>query len=556
MRQLVTAAAAAILVGGAASAQDLALVIGNENYRDLPEVPGGNHLRTLVERLEGAGFEVIAEADATRAETREAVARFLERAPEAERLLVVLAGHFVRTDRDLFLLPVNGEEPSLEALPRRALPVSLLSTALDDLPEGRAVLVLGEGGRRGEASPYVERGLGALPEAPGHAAIGGDARAALPFARERLAVPGARVEAEDARARGLSLAGLEDALTFVPADRAPSDAPAPTGSPGATAEPSPEREAWEMTRAVDTERGYVAFLDRFPDGAFADDAARRLDALRRDPNARAREEEDELNLDREARRGVQAGLSVLGFDPRGIDGVFGPGTRAAIEAWQGAEGFEPTGFVTAEQIVRLSERATRRAAEIEAEAEAERAEGRRLDEAFWAETGEGGGEDGLRAYLDRYPDGAFADRARERLAALETEAREGAALADARDWDEARAADEPEAYRRYLESHPQGAFAEAARGRLAELRGRAEVEAGREAGEATEAALGLNPVLRGLVEGRLEAFGFEPGAVDGRFDDETRRAIRRYQRSRGLEPSGYLDQGAVAQLLADSFLQQ
>lgn len=552
MRHLITAAAAALcLLGGAARAQDLALVIGNGSYRDLPDVADGNHLRVLVERLRGAGFEVIARADATREETREAVGRFIEGAPEAERLLVVLNGHFLRTDRDLFLLPVDGGEPTLEALPRRALPVSVLSTVLDDLPQGRAVLVLGEGGGRGEASPYVERGLVALPEGLGHATIGGAASVAGPFVRDTLAVPGGSLEVEAARALRLATAGLEDALTLIPEGREVAEAPP---APSEEGSPDPEREAWEMARAVDTERGYVAFLDRFPEGERARAAAERLDALRRDPNAQAREGEDELNLDREQRRGVQAALSVLGFDPRGIDGVFGQGTRTALGAWQRAQGFEETGFLTSEQIRRLSEQAGRRAAEIEADTEAERDAARRLDTAFWSETGEGGSGEGLRAYLGRYPDGAYADQARERLAALEREARGGAALADARDWDEARAADEPGAYRRYLERHPEGVFGEAARARLGELRGRAEVEAGAEAGQATEEALGLNPTLRGLVEGRLESFGFEPGAVDGQFDDSTRRAIRRYQRSHGLEPTGYLDQGAVAQLLADSIL--
>ena len=48
---------------------------------------------------------------------------------------------------------------------------------------------------------------------------------------------------------------------------------------------------------------------------------------------------------------------------------FGRGTRTAITDWQKAQGFDATGFLTAEQITRLDAQAERRAAELEAEAE-------------------------------------------------------------------------------------------------------------------------------------------------------------------------------------------
>ena len=38
------------------------------------------------------------------------------------------------------------------------------------------------------------------------------------------------------------------------------------------------------------------------------------------------------HLDRDGRRDVQRWLQALGHDPRGIDGMFGPGSRAAIAA--------------------------------------------------------------------------------------------------------------------------------------------------------------------------------------------------------------------------------
>ena len=45
-------------------------------------------------------------------------------------------------------------------------------------------------------------------------------------------------------------------------------------------------------------------------------------------------------------RSAQVRLTYLGFDPRGVDGVLGKGTRAAVVAFQTANGISPTGELT------------------------------------------------------------------------------------------------------------------------------------------------------------------------------------------------------------------
>lgn len=66
-------------------------------------------------------------------------------------------------------------------------------------------------------------------------------------------------------------------------------------------------------------------------------------------------EADELRLalGEIARAEVQARLSALGYDPRGVDGKFGSGARAAISRWQGDNGLAATGYLNAEQLARL-----------------------------------------------------------------------------------------------------------------------------------------------------------------------------------------------------------
>ena len=56
--------------------------------------------------------------------------------------------------------------------------------------------------------------------------------------------------------------------------------------------------------------------------------------------------ETELGLTRADRRTIQFGLASLGFDPGPADGLFGRRTRAAISAWQAANGVAATGWLT------------------------------------------------------------------------------------------------------------------------------------------------------------------------------------------------------------------
>ena len=67
-------------------------------------------------------------------------------------------------------------------------------------------------------------------------------------------------------------------------------------------------------------------------------------------------DEADLGLGRQQRQAVQVALTRRGFDTRGVDGVFGQGTRRAIAAWQRASGFQPTGYLDAAQYDRLVRR--------------------------------------------------------------------------------------------------------------------------------------------------------------------------------------------------------
>ena len=61
----------------------------------------------------------------------------------------------------------------------------------------------------------------------------------------------------------------------------------------------------------------------------------------------------EAELSQDERKALQEALKWYGFYTSGIDGAFGPGTRASMSAWQEANGFEPTGVLTTRQRATL-----------------------------------------------------------------------------------------------------------------------------------------------------------------------------------------------------------
>lgn len=76
-----------------------------------------------------------------------------------------------------------------------------------------------------------------------------------------------------------------------------------------------------------------------------EDGPSRLVPIAGDPE----DNEKQLRLSRRDRREIQQRLKLAGHDPRGIDGVFGPATRAAIRSWQTSMSVPASGFIDERQ---------------------------------------------------------------------------------------------------------------------------------------------------------------------------------------------------------------
>jgi len=236
--------------------------------------------------------------------------------------------------------------------------------------------------------------------------------------------------------------------------------------------------------------------------------------------------EQRLGLNRTERRNVQRDLAELGFDPRGIDGLFGNATRSALRNWQRGERLGITGYLTAEQVALLRR-----------QADEARQNNRANDQQYWQQTGANGTERGLRRYLDRYPDGIYANRARAELARM-------TALTDEQAWTRAVRLNTPEGYRQYLHDFPRGTYVRVARARIGTPPAVVENDAKR-----AEDALRLNGITRLLIEQRVADLGYRTGPRDGNFDLATRQGFRQYQRDRNMPVTGYVTADMIRRLL-------
>lgn len=547
-RLLLTTTIAALPLG--ALAEDAALVFGNERYEQLGRISRAADVVEAAEALEGLGFVVFPLANARAGSGADRLAEFLEEAGDAERLVVVLSGRFVTDMQRSWFLYADAEEPGLFDMGASALSLESVMSVLAQRP-GQAVLMLAEVGSASTevADGFLRSGIGALDIPQGVTVLRTGPREAAAFLSDELSRPegdlGALVRDNPlVEAEGF----LPDSWVMMPGAVEVEPVETPTGP--SEAQLNAEAELWDRTTAADTVDGYRAYIRAYPDGRFVTVAEETIAAILAEPNRAARLAEEALNLSRTQRRQVQSDLTVLGYDTRGVDGIFGSGSRRAITNWQQSNGYPQSSYLTQEQINRMNAQAERRRAELEAQEAREQAEAERLDREYWAETGAKGDEPGYRAYLNRYPGGLFADVATQRLNAIEAERAQNAEIADRSAWGRAAATDTVASYQEYLAAWPDGVFAAQARERIEAMLAPQISEADIAAAQRQEEALRLSGVRAQLLELRLRELGFAPGAMDGVIDQNTRDAIAAYQETVGITPTGYVDQSTLVGLMA------
>lgn len=534
--------------GVAMAADRAALVIGNEVYQRAGPAPDAAMVMPLAQQLAGHGFTVHGAREPGRAETLNLIDSLTQDARGALRIAIVLSGHFVRSGQTGWFVPADAPPPTLGNLPAQAVPVPYILDLAANVPGG-ALVILGQPAREPVMGPGLRAGYGVLDVPQGVTVVTGPSAQVAQLARDGLLAPGKVMvdligdTGPDIRVRGY----VSRSEAFIPGQVVQ---PLPTSPlPALPALGDAEQTLWRSLRDVNTIEAYESYLNTYPTGRFADEARRRAELIRTAPQRRAEAAEAALALNLEARRQAQRDLELLGFDPRGIDGIFGPATRAAITAWQTERGVPKTGYLTRNQIETLRNTAQRRADELAAEARRKEEELRAADAAYWRKTGKKGGEKNFLAYLQQYPDGRFSDAARRKLDELIAAKRAKLESRERKAWDDAVAKNTVEGYRDYMRAFPRGIFEAEAGARIDELEQQARNKAMVEAARAEEDGLKLPPVTLVLAERKLAALGFEPGPEDGKLDKATRRAVRRFQRAAGLPVTGYLTRATIVRLI-------
>ncbi len=376
----------------ATAAGRVALVVGNGTYAHIGRLPNpGNDAADMTAALRRLGFEVTTVRDADRSAMTEALRVFTRESAGADVSLVFYAGHGLEMDGVNYLVPVDARlerdtDVRFEAVD---LDYVLAATVGADL---RVVILdacrnnpLARSMQRTGASRSVSRGsFGDLDE---------------------------------------SLLGDETLVAYAAAAGTTADDGTGRNSPYTSALLSYLEQPLEIGLLFREVRARV--LEATDGRQRPHEYASLLGEhyLRAATGADPRAVEAGLELDRAARRLVQQGLTRAGFSPGPADGVFGPATRAAIRGWQTSRETTATGYLDAAGAAALGAPVAVAAALPEAPAPEPRDPApsallAQQENLFWQSIMNSTNAADFEAYLRRFPNGVYADLARNRAAAV------------------------------------------------------------------------------------------------------------------------------------------
>jgi hypothetical protein len=294
----------ACLAAGQAQARRLALVIGNDDYKEFARLEkAGNDAEAIAKELEAAGFEVSLRRDLAYRKMVVAFEEFYDKVKSGDELLIFYAGHGVQTERGAYLLPVDVEGDTQSQVEKTSYSVNRMLEELDRMKPGVAFVVVDAcrdnplrvrgrpvGAARGLSGPDVSKGQMVIFSAGrNQKALDGlgpkDTHPNGVFTRELLArmrVPGQSFESLAIEVRNsverLALTVKHEQRPLIVNDTvgeyflypgaAPVVAVAPAPAPVALDAASREDRFWEDTKNVDNLLGYEAYLNTYPAGRY------------------------------------------------------------------------------------------------------------------------------------------------------------------------------------------------------------------------------------------------------------------------------------------------
>ena len=315
--------------------QRVAMVIGNASYAHAPVLASPlNDAAKIAAALGRLGFAVTRVENAGYAALRRSLQQFASSASASEVALVFYTGHTIQVDQSNFLVPVDARLLSDGDVEFETVPLALVLRAVERAP-GLRLIILDTSRRspfaasmqRAGATRSIGRGLARVEPSSetllAYAAKAGtlaseDARRNSPYSAallRHLEEPGLGVSQMFRKVRKTVLATTnrrqEPIMYGSLSNRRPSLAPRPEVAPAQDLAAERELLFWQSVKDSDNPWDLRAYLDRYPNGAFAVLARNRLNRL---TGTAGEAVEAALGLERAERLRIQECCSARGSD--------------------------------------------------------------------------------------------------------------------------------------------------------------------------------------------------------------------------------------------------
>ena len=294
----------------------VALVIGNSGYEHVTQLTNpDNDAKGMAEKLTSLDFEVVTGTNLSLRDMRKTVREFIAKLEGADLALFFYAGHGLQVNGENYLVPIDAELNSYVDLEFEAMPANLILNAMEHstkvnlvfldacrnnpLAENLARSMGTRSGSVGRGLAKIGSGVGSLisfATQPGNVALDGDGENS-PFTTaliKHLGTPGQDITRDLVMVR-------RDVLEATKGQQVPWDNSSLTGEvilkqlemvqpvePEKPAiNPQIELAYWDSIKSGESIAYFETYLNRYPDGQFADIARIRINEIRNRSEAEA-----------------------------------------------------------------------------------------------------------------------------------------------------------------------------------------------------------------------------------------------------------------------------
>jgi len=304
MHRLLAIAALVLSFGisSAEAAKRVALVIGNNSYKTLPDLDNARKdADGIASKLRSLGWDVVLKKDLSRRQAYRQIATFESKLRDAEVGLVYYAGHGIQKDGKNYLIPSDAEIEVEEDLRSEAFTSSDILEAMEKAGAPMNIVILdscrdnplprrSRSAERGLAAPSLPAGIKGtaivFSAGPGQVAMDGPKNGHGVFTGELLKVldrPGLKLEEVFKQtARQVAVRTNSKQKPWMNSSVTSDFYFQEEKATPAASVPAADKETvfWQSIANSDRAGDYKAYLSQYPSGAFAALARSRLSALK------------------------------------------------------------------------------------------------------------------------------------------------------------------------------------------------------------------------------------------------------------------------------------